>query len=62
MEWFLETVGTELISAFIGCIIGSGVTYKIMYNKYVKTTVVKQMQKAGEKSKQTQIGVINGKK
>lgn len=62
MQWFLNTVGTELISALIGCVIGSGVTYRIMYNKYVKTTIVKQFQKSGKKSNQTQIGVINGKK
>lgn len=62
MEWFFKIVGTELISALIGCIIGSGVTYRIMYNKYIKTTVVKQIQKSGKKSNQTQIGVINGKK
>lgn len=62
MEWFLKTVGTELISAFIGCIIGSGVTYRIMYNKFVKTTVIKQIQKSNKNSNQTQIGVINGKK
>ena len=62
MEWFLNTVGTELISAIIGCFIGSGVTYKIMYKKYVETTVIKQKQEAGDGSNQTQIGVINGKK
>ena len=62
MEWFLNTVGTELISALIGCVIGSGVTYRVMYNKYVKTTIVKQIQKSGKKSNQTQIGVIHGKK
>ena len=62
MQWFLNTVGTELISALIGCVIGSGVTYRFMYNKYVKTTIVKQIQKSGKKSNQTQIGVINGKK
>ena len=50
MQWFLNTVGTELISALIGCVIGSGVTYRIMYNKYVKTTIVKQIQKSGKKS------------
>lgn len=62
MEWFLNTVGTELISAIIGCFIGSGVTYKIMYKKYVETTAIKQKQEAGDGSNQTQIGVINGKK
>ena len=62
MQWFLNTVGTELRNALIGWVIGSGVTYRIMYNKYVKTTIVKQIQKSGKKSNQTQIGVINGKK
>lgn len=61
MDWLLKTIGTELISAIIGFIIGSGVTYKIMYNKYIKTTTVKQIQKSNKKSQQTQIGVINGK-
>lgn len=61
MEWFLNNVCTELISAIIGCFFGSGITYKIMYKKYVKTTVIKQEQKAGDNSNQTQIGVINGK-
>lgn len=62
MKWFLETLGTELISAIIGCVIGCGVTYRIMYKKYVAVTVVKQKQKADDKAKQTQIGVINGNK
>lgn len=62
MEWFLETLGTELISAIIGCFIGSGVTYRIMYKKYVEVMVIKQKQKADDKAKQTQIGVINENK
>lgn len=62
MEWFLNTVGTELISAIIGCFIGSGITYKIMYNKYIKTTTINQKQKSGNQSNQTQVGIINGNK
>lgn len=62
MEWFLDTLGTELISAIIGCFIGSCVTYKVMYKKYFKITTIKQKQISNTKTNQTQIGVINGNK
>lgn len=62
MEWLLNAIGTELISAIIGCFIGSGITYKIMYSKYIKTTTINQKQKAGNQSNQTQVGIINGNK
>jgi len=62
MEWLFDGIGTELIILIIGTFIGSGVTYKIMYNKYIKTTVIKQKQKSGNKANQVQIGVSNGNK
>ncbi|MDR0979281.1 MAG: hypothetical protein LBL91_05105 [Lachnospiraceae bacterium] len=43
-------------------LIGSGITYKIMYNKYVKTTKIKQIQKAKNDAIQVQIGDSYGRK
>lgn len=55
LEWILDGIGTELISLIIGAVVGGTAGYKIgSKNK------IKQKQKAGDNSKQIQIGsVIN---
>lgn len=55
LEWIFDGIGTELISLIIGTILGGTAGYKIgSKNK------IKQKQKAGDNSKQIQIGsVIN---
>ena len=54
LEWIFEGIGTELISLAIGAIIGGAAGYKIgSKNK------IKQNQKAGDNSKQVQIGSVN---
>ncbi len=58
MEWIFEGIGTELLSLAIGAVVGGLTGYKIgVKNK------VKQNQKAGKNSTQSQIGsvTINGK-
>lgn len=55
MEWFFSGIGTEIISALVGLVIGGVSGYKIgVRNK------IKQIQKAGDNSKLSQTGsVIN---
>lgn len=55
MEWFFSGIGTEIISALIGLLIGGIGGYKIgVRNK------IKQVQKAGDNSNLSQTGsVIN---
>lgn len=54
INWIFEGIGTEIISLLIGLIFGGVVGYKIgIHNK------IKQSQKAGNNSTQTQIGSIN---
>lgn len=56
MEWLFDGLGTELVSMIIGLFLGAGAGgiagYKIGINK----SVLKQHQKAGNDSKQKQIG------
>lgn len=53
MEWFFSGIGTEIISAVIGIIIGGIGGYKIgVRNK------IRQKQKAGNYSNLSQIGSI----
>lgn len=53
-KWIFDGFGTELLSLIVGLITGGIVGYKIgIHNK------VKQYQKAGNNSTQTQIGTIN---
>ena len=54
LAWIFEGIGTELISLVIGTVLGGAVGYKIgSKNK------IKQNQKAGDNSKQVQIGSVN---
>lgn len=54
LEWIFEGIGTELISLVIGAVLGGAAGYKIgSKNK------IKQSQKAGDNSKQVQIGSVN---
>lgn len=53
MEWFFSGIGTEIISALIGLVIGGVGGYKIgMRNK------IKQIQKAGNNSNLSQTGSV----
>jgi hypothetical protein len=61
MEWFKElcsTIGTELISAIIGVLVGGTAGSIIGYKMAVKNKV-KQKQNAGDDSNQNQVGSIN---
>lgn len=54
ISWIFDGIGTEILSLIIGLISGGFVGYRIgIHNK------VRQSQKAGDNSKQTQIGSIN---
>lgn len=53
MEWFFSGIGTEIISALIGLVIGGIGGYKIgVRNK------IKQVQKAGNNSNLSQTGSV----
>lgn len=53
MEWFFSGIGTEIISALIGLLIGGIGVYKIgVRNK------IKQVQKAGDNSNLSQTGSV----
>lgn len=54
LEWIFDGIGTELISLIVGAVFGGAAGYKIgSKNK------IKQNQKAGDNSKQVQIGSVN---
>lgn len=54
INWIFDGIGTEILSLFIGLLSGGCIGYKIgIHNK------VKQTQKSGHHSIQTQIGSIN---
>lgn len=54
LEWILDGIGTELIGLLIGAVFGGAAGYKIgSKNK------IKQVQTAGDNSKQVQIGSVN---
>lgn len=55
MEWFFDGIGTAIIMFVLGLIIGGPTGYKIG----VRLTKIKQNQKAGDSSTQTQVGQIN---
>lgn len=57
IKWIFDGIGTELVIFVLGLIFGSGITYKIV----VKNKSIKQTQKAGKNSEQTQVGEINGR-
>lgn len=53
MDWFFSGIGTEIISALIGLLIGGIGGYKIgVRNK------IKQVQKAGDNSNLSQTGSV----
>lgn len=54
MEWIFDGIGTAIISAIVGLIVGGGVGYYIGVN-----TTIKQKQKAGDNANQVQIGQVN---
>lgn len=58
MEWVFDGIGTAIISAILGLLIGGAAGYRIG----VKKATIKQNQKAGENSHQTQIGIKDGTK
>lgn len=53
MEWVFDGIGTAIISAILGLLLGGAAGYRIG----VKKTSIRQVQKAGDKAHQTQIGV-----
>ena len=55
MEWIFDGIGTAIIIFIFGLIIGGPTGYKIGVHR----TQIKQKQKAGDSSKQTQVGQIN---
>lgn len=52
LEWIFDGIGTELISLIVGILFGGTAGYKIGSKN-------KQKQKAGDNSKQMQIGSVN---
>ncbi|MFZ2559992.1 MAG: hypothetical protein WAW95_09255 [Lactococcus raffinolactis] len=54
MEWIFSGIGTTIISLIVGLAVGGGVGYKIGISKKLK-----QVQKAGNRSEQQQIGEIH---
>ena len=57
IKWIFDGIGTAIITFVLGLFLGGAVCYKIAIRK-----AVKQMQKAGDNSSQTQIGEIqNGR-
>lgn len=54
MEWFFDGIGTAIVSAIFGIIIGGIGGYSIGIRK-----TNKMEQKAGDNANQTQIGEIN---
>ena len=58
MEWIFDGIGTAIVSAILGLIIGGVAGYRIG----VKKTTIKQNQRAGDNANQTQIGIKNGTK
>ena len=55
VQWIFDGIGTELISLIIGIVLGGAAGYKIGSKNEIK-----QKQKAGDNTKQIQIGsVIN---
>lgn len=54
ISWIFDGLGTEIISLIVGLISGGAIGYKIgIHNR------LKQSQKAGNNSRQTQISSIN---
>ena len=58
MDWIFSGIGTAIVTFVLGLIFGGGVGYRIAINK----NKIKQSQKAGKQSSQTQIGSVDGSK
>lgn len=56
LQWVFDGIGTAIITFALGLLVGGGAGYKIAIRK----KSIKQNQKAGDNSKQTQIGEKNG--
>lgn len=57
MEWIFDGIGTEIISALIGLLIGGGAGYGL--GVAITNNKIKQKQEAGDKANQVQIGQVN---
>lgn len=57
MEWIFDGIGTEIISALIGLLIGGGAGYGI--GVAITNNKIKQKQKARDNANQIQIGQVN---
>jgi hypothetical protein len=58
MDWFFDGIGTELIGILVGLVIGAGTGGAIGYRIGVRKNALTQKQKAGNNSRQKQIGKI----
>lgn len=56
-DWIFSGIGATILSFIVGGLFGGGVGYKIGISK-----TIKQTQRAGKQSTQSQIGEINVKK
>lgn len=57
MEWIFDGIGTELVSALIGLLVGGVAGYGI--GVAITNNKIKQKQKAGDNANQVQIGQVN---
>lgn len=57
-QWVFDGIGTAIISAIIGLLVGGFTGYRIG----VKKTKIAQKQKAGDAANQIQIGINDGSK
>ena len=57
IQWIFEGIGTAIISALLGLLVGSFAGYRIGYKK----ASIKQKQIANDNSTQVQIGIEDGK-
>ena len=58
MEWVFDGIVTSIITLFLGALVGGAIGYNIAIHK----ESFKQKQKAGDNSRQAQVGkVSNGK-
>ncbi len=57
MEWIFDGIGTAIVSGIVGLLLGGVAGYRIgIINS------IKQKQKGGDNSNQSQIGINNGYK
>ena len=56
MDWFFDGLGTMLISALLGGVVGGGVGSLITIRVISKRSRVAQRQRAGDNASQVQIG------